>query len=103
LNTHPTPPLQCCGINTPVPCGPLNWATPNGIYPLCDPANGGQQTPINLDINEAGYSGLSKTSAIRFSKGKCAGEVTQKPGTWEVEFFDCETPFTVTVDGAWNE
>lgn len=79
--------LPCCGDNGEEPCSPLNWATQ---YPLCDPANGKQQTPINFDINEGGYSSLGKGAALKLESGKCSGEVVKKNGTWEVEFYDCD-------------
>ena len=108
FNASIRPPPQCCGNFTAgeEPCGPLNWLPGNGgpDYAKCDPAIGGQQTPINLDINEEGYSGLGKGSGLVFEAGKCSGEVEEKTGTWEVAFFDCDNHgqdgFYVTAKGA---
>ena len=88
---------QCCGGTSQEPCGPLNWWQQN---PKCLPQNGNQQTPINFDINEEGYSGMGKGAGLIFEAGKCAGEVKPKDGVWEVEFFDCSEPFFVTAKGA---
>lgn len=53
----------CCGGSGQEPCGPLNWVQQ---WPNCGT---GQQTPIDLDINEDGYTGLSKTAGSINFKG----------------------------------
>lgn len=65
---------ECGGSGEPA-CGPLNWPYTNeGSFLTCLPETGGQQTPINLDGFEKGYSSLTKAEGrMKFTGGQCAG------------------------------
>ena len=93
---------QCCGGAGEEPCGPLNWLPGNGgaNFAKCDTATGGQQSPINFDINEEGYGAMGKGGGLVLEGGMCAGKTAVKDGAWEVDFSGCGEGFHVTAKGA---